>query len=168
MLQWSRQSFQNVNSYLDIEKTTPVASNADVRDANLTSLTGSWRRSLLMDSSPVVTLSLNLGQEKNRKDRPDLSRNFVGLRLHASAQPLPNWTFGTGVGWNKSRFGAAFAEGLDTRQDLGLSVDASASYALSRHWALRMDYQHFGQRSNIGLYQFSRDALTLKLRYDTL
>lgn len=167
-LQWSQQSYQNISSFLDVDKTTPVNSAADVRDSKLINLTGNWRRSFLLPWSPVLVATLNGGQEKNLKDRPDLSRNFWGARLGMNAQPSQSWTVGAGLSYLESRFGGPFSEGLESRRDTAAVLDLNASYALSRQWSMRMDIQHLAQRSNIGLYQLNRDAVSVKLRYDTL
>lgn len=166
--QWSRQWFQNISSYLEIDQTTPVQSNADQRDADTWALNGSWRRSFAGAWSPVLQASAHVGQERNRRDRPDFSRDFGGLKLHLTAQPAASWTVGAGLGLHKSLYQAEFSTGLDARRDEGVTADAFASYALDRRWSLRMEYLHMDQRSNIGLYQFTRDALSFKLRYDSL
>ena len=167
-LQWSKQAYQNMTTYLDVAKTSVVSSGADVRDSQLVNLTGNWRRSFLSGWSPVLLITVNGGQERNVKDRPDLSRQFWGTRVGVTAQPAQAWTLGAGLSYLSSRFGGAFADGLETRRDSAGVLDVNASYALSRQWSLRMDYQHLDQRSNIGLYQLTRDAVTVKLRYDTL
>lgn len=164
--QWSRQTYQNVDSFLDLDKTTPVASGADVRSSHLASVTGSWNRSLDHAWNPALNLSLNLARERNRRDRPDLSRSLWGLRLAATVQPWARWTLGAGLGYQNSRHGAEFSAGLDTRRDRFVALDLSALYAIDRHWSVRGEYQHVDQRSNIGLYQYTRDAVALKVRYE--
>jgi outer membrane receptor for ferric coprogen and ferric-rhodotorulic acid len=164
--QWSLQDYQNVDTFLDLAQTTPVASNADVRNSRLAGITGSWNRSLAHAWNPTFHLSLGLAQEKNRRERPDLSRDIRGLRIAATAQPWPKWTVGAGLAWQDNRYGAEFAAGLETRKDRFGVLDLSAAYALDRNWSARAEYQHVDQRSNIGLYQYNRDVVTLKLRYD--
>ena len=166
--QCSRQSYQNINDYQELAKPTPVSYGADVRDSQLYNLTAHWRRSFLANWSPVLTLTVNGGQEKNLKYRPDLSRNFWGARAAVSAQPAQAWTVGAGLSYLESRVGGPFSDGLESRRDTGVVLDLNANYTLSRQWSLRMEYQHLDQRSNIGLYQLTRDAVALKLRYDTL
>lgn len=164
--QWSRQAYQNVETFLDLGQTTPLASNAEVRDSALAGVTASWTRSLAHDWNPVFNVGLSVAQERNRSDRPDLSRDIWGLRLGATAQPAPKWTIGAALSLQANRYRAEFAEGLEARDDQYAALDLSAAFALNRHWSVRTEYQHFHQRSNIGLYQFNRDAVALKLRYD--
>lgn len=166
MVQWSRQSFQNITSYLDIDKTTPVTSASDVRDSDITNLTGMWRHGLLAAWNPTIIASVNVGQEKNRRERPDLGRNFLGLKVAATVEPVARWTMNVGMGWQQSRYGAEFSSGLETRRDNGLSADLSVIYALDRNWSLRTEFVRLDQRSNIGLYKYTRDAVALKVRYD--
>lgn len=164
--QWARQDYRNIDSFLDLGQTTPVVSNADVRDSSLAGVTGSWNRSLAHEWNPSFNLSLGLAQEKNRRDRPDLSRDIWGLRIATTVQPWPKWTLGAGLAWQDHRYGAAFAAGLETRKDQFAALDLSAAYALDRNWSARAEYQHVDQHSNIGLYQYKRDAVALKLRYE--
>lgn len=164
--QWSRQSYQNVDGFLDLAQTTAVSSNADVRNSDLVGLGGSWNRSLEHEWNPALSFGVNLAQEKNRRDRPDLSRDVQGVRFGATAQPRPKWTVGAGLNWQAHRYGAEFASGLETREDRFAAFDLAAAYAFDRNWSVRADYQHVRQRSNIGLYQYDRDTVALKLRYE--
>ena len=45
-------------------------------------------------------------------------------------------------------------------------LDIGVAYALTPKLSVRGEYQRFDQRSNIGLYAFTRDLLFIKLRYD--
>ena len=56
--------------------------------------------------------------------------------------------------------------GLAVRKDDYFALDLSATYAISRNWALRSEYQRVEQQSTIGFFKYSRDALAVKLRYD--
>ena len=165
-LQHSRQKYQNINTFLDTDKTILVASGADIRDSSLTGLTGSWTHTLVHRWSPVFNASVNVGSEKNRKNRPDLSRDLWGMRLSVNAQPLPKWTVATGLGYQSSRYAGDFAVGISPRRDRFYALDLSAAYALDRNWSLRGEYQHVEQHANIGFFDYKRNSLALKLRYD--
>lgn len=165
-LQHSWQSYQNIVSFLDINKTSAVSSGADIRDSNLTSLTGAWTRTLAHPWNPVLTTSVNAGSERNRKTRPDLSRDLWGVRLAVTAQPLPKWTIGTGLSYQGSRYASDFAVGIPARRDQYYALDLSAAYAFDRNWSLRSEYQHVEQQANIGFFDYTRRSLALKLRYD--
>ena len=165
-LQYADQAYKNIDTFLDLDKTVKVSSGADVRDSRLTNLTGFWTRNLAHPWSPAFTLALNRGEEKNRKDRPDLSRTLWGIRTAVTVQPLPKWSFGAGLGYQTSRYARDFAVGLAVRKDDYFALDLSATYAISRNWILRSEYQRVEQQSTIGFFKYSRDALAVKLRYD--
>jgi hypothetical protein len=166
-LQYSKQRYQDVQTFLDLGQTTPVASNAPVRDSRLTGITSSWNRSLDHRWNPSVNTSVTVAQERNQRDRPDLSRDFWGLRFGVTAQPWPKWTVGAGLTWQANRYGAEFAAGIERREDRLGVLELATAYSVNRNWSVRAEYQHTRQHSNIGLYQFNRDTLALKLRYET-
>ncbi|MES2939096.1 MAG: outer membrane beta-barrel protein [Pseudomonadota bacterium] len=166
-LQWSRQSYHDVTTFLDLAQTVPVTSEATVRDSDVLSASAFWNRTLDHPWQPVLSVSTQFASEHNRRDRPDLSRDIWGLRLGATVQPAAKWTLAGALAWQASRHGAEFAPGVDTRRDRFVSLDLSAAYALDRRWSLRTEYQHVSQHSNIGLYQYQRNVLALKLRYQT-
>ena len=165
-LQYADQAYKNIDTFIDLDKTIKVSSGADVRDSRLTNLTGFWTRNLAHPWSPEFTLALNRGDEKNRKDRPDLSRTLWGLRTAVTLQPIPKWSFGAGLGYQNSRYERDFAVGLAVRKDDYFALDLSATYAITRNWLLRSEYQRVDQQSTIGFFKYSRDSLAVKLRYD--
>ena len=165
-LQYSDQAYKNIGVFLDAAKTIRVSSGADVRDSALSNLTASWNRTLLHPWNPELNLAVNVGNDRNRKDRPDLSRAIFGGRISATLRPVPKWSFGAGLSYQNSRYQREFGPGLPTRNDDFLSLDAQASYSIDRNWQLRAEYQHLEQKSTIGFYTYSRNQLALKLRYD--
>jgi hypothetical protein len=72
----------------------------------------------------------------------------VGLNASNSAFDQPDPTF------------------LVTRKDRYLSADATLSYQYDRNWSVRGELLISDNRSNLALYKFDRDILSLKLRYD--
>ena len=165
-LQYSNQAYKNIDVFLDAAKTIRVSSGADVRDSALSNLTASWNRTLVHPWNPELNLAVNVGNDRNRKDRPDLSRAIFGGRISATLRPVPKWSFGAGLSYQNSRYQREFGPGLPTRNDDFLSLDAQASYSIDRNWQLRAEYQHLEQKSTIGFYTYSRNQLALKLRYD--
>ena len=165
-LQYSDQAYKNIGVFLDAAKTIRVSSGADVRDSALSNLTACWNRTLVHPWNPELNLAVNVGNDRNRKDRPDLSRAIFGGRISATLRPVPKWSFGAGLSYQNSRYQREFGPGLPTRNDDFLSLDAQASYSIDRNWQLRAEYQHLEQKSTIGFYTYSRNQLALKLRYD--
>jgi hypothetical protein len=164
--QYAGQVYKNIDTYLDFDKSLKVSSGADVRDSRLANVTAFWTRNLVHSWNPELTLAVNMGDEKNRKDRPDLSRGLWGIRAATTLQPLPKWSFGAGLSYQNSRYEREFAAGLDARKDDYFALDLSATYALSRNWLVRSEYQRIDQQSTIGFFKYTRDSLAVKLRYD--
>ena len=165
-LQYADQAYNNIDTFLDFNKTVKVSSGADVRDSRLTNLTGFWTRNLTHPWNPEFTLALNIGDDKNRKDRPDLSRGLWGIRTSTTIQPIAKWSFGAGLSYQNSRYEREYAAGLAVRKDDYFALDLSATYALNRNWLVRSEYQRVEQQSTIGFFKYSKDVLAVKLRYD--
>ena len=164
--QYANQAYKNIDTYLDLNKSIRASSGADVRDSRLANVTGFWTRNINHPWNPEFTLALNLGNEKNRKDRPDLSRGLWGVRTSTTLQPIPKWSFGAGLSYQNSRYERDYAAGLSVRKDDYFALDLSASYALDRNWLVRSEYQRVEQQSTIGFFKYNRDSLAVKLRYD--
>ena len=164
--QYADQTYKNIDTYLDLNKTNKISSGADVRDSRLANVTAFWTRNLVHLWNPELTLALNVGDEKNRKQRPDLSRGLWGARVVATLQPIPKWSFSAGLSYQNSRYEREFATGLDVRKDDYFALDLSATYILSRNWLIRSEFQRVEQQSTIGFFKYSRDSLAIKLRYD--
>lgn len=165
-LQWSDQRYQDIDTYLDLDKTVKVVSSAEGRDSRLTHVSTFWTRTLSHAWHPEFTLGLNAGSDQNRQHRPDLSRALWGARASAALHPAPHWTLAGGVSYQNSRYDADYSEGVAARQDDFYALDLSVSYAIDRHWSVRGEYQGVHQQSNIGFFNYRRDQLAVKLRYD--
>ena len=62
--QYADQAYKNIDTYLDLNKTTKVSSGADIRDSRLTNVTAFWTRNLVHPWNPELTLAMNVGDEK--------------------------------------------------------------------------------------------------------
>jgi uncharacterized protein (PEP-CTERM system associated) len=109
-----------------------------------------------------------LGQEKNDASpvRDDLSRDLCTLRGGLALTPAARWGLSAGLSYTRSRFKEADPLFLVTRGDDYYGFDAGVSYRLSKQLALRADYLHSDNRSNIELYKYTRDLITLRARYE--
>ena len=165
-LQYVDQVYKNIDVYLDKDKSTRVSSGADVRDSRLANLTASWTRTFVHAWNPVFSSALNVGDDKNRKERPDLSRSIWGARAAITVQPVSKWVFGSGLSYQNSRYASDYAPGIAPRRDDFFAFDLSATYPIDRNWAVRSEYQRVEQKSNIGFFAYSRDSLAVKLRYE--
>ena len=127
-LQLTEQSYKNIDVFLDAARTVKIASGSDVRDSLLTNMTASWTRSLAHPWTPEFVVALNVGDDKNKKSRPDLSRSIWGARTSITLQPIPKWTFGAGLSYQNSSYQREFAASLQTRKDDYLALDLSAGW----------------------------------------
>ena len=53
-----------------------------------------------------------------------------------------------------------------TRRDNNFVVDAGIAYFFTRNWSTKLEYQYMRNDSNIPLYEYARNVVALKLRYD--
>lgn len=146
--------------------TLDYAGSNNVRNAHLYGIGGSYRRALIGPWRPLLTFNAGYSVEDNRKSRDDLGRGIYALRAGVSASPAPRWSVGGGVGVQFSRYDAQDSLFSTTRSDRYLSVDAAIGYALTRNLSLRGEILLSENRSNINLYDYRRDVLAVKVRYE--
>ncbi|PXX41343.1 hypothetical protein DFR38_12528 [Aquitalea magnusonii] len=163
--QYGRLSYNNVQVCADLACSSNMASGADWLNSNLSTLGFSWQHNFAGALEPQLSLSLIGGEEKNRLGRADLSRNLYGINSQFSLKPTTRLQLTLGLGYLDSHYQAAFADGLNSRQDQLISLSTSAAYQLDTHWSGRLEYGYSRQLSNIGLFDYSRHTLAAKLRY---
>ena len=83
-----------------------------------------------------------------------------------SASPAPRWSVGGGLGVQMSRYSAEDTLLLTTRRDRYLSLDGAVSYAVNRQLSLRGELLLSSNDSNIELYEYRRDVIAFKVRYE--
>ncbi|MGH8703913.1 MAG: outer membrane beta-barrel protein, partial [Burkholderiales bacterium] len=139
-----------------------------VRDADFYALGVGWRRAFVHRLQPLMQLQALYGKEKNDFSpvRDDLSRDLVTLRAGVSVTPAPRWGLSAGVSYTSSRFLAPDPLFTARREDDYYGLDVGASYRFSKELTLRADYLHSDNRSNLALYKYDRDVVTVKLRYE--
>lgn len=142
--------------------------SSPVRDADFYGLGVGWRRAFVVRLQPVFQLQAVYGKEKNDFEpaRDDLSRDLYTLRGGISATPAARWGVSLGLAYTHSRFEEADPLFLARRTDDYYGAELGASYRLTRHFSLRADYLYSDNRSNIPLYQYSRDVVTLRARFE--
>jgi hypothetical protein len=136
------------------------------RDANFYGLGAGYRRALVHAWQPALQLAVNVGQEDNRRDRPDLGRDMAGLRLVAAATPLQDWTVAAGISYQYSRYSAPDLLLATRRQDDYAAIDLTVARAIDPRLSIRMEVLLSENRSNIALYHYRRDVAAVKLRYE--
>ena len=166
--EWRRQmdelsSLSLFAQYADLEYPAGPA-----RDSSLYALGAGWRRAFVQRYLPVVQVEALYGRELSAASpvRDDLSRDLYSLRARVSATPWPRWGLSGGLSYTGSRFDAPDLALVGTRGDDYYGLDAGLSYRWSRQLTLRADYLHADNRSNLAAYDYGRNLLTLRMRYD--
>lgn len=139
-----------------------------VRSADFAGLSGGWSATLGGEFLPLLRVTGDYGRERNREDRPDLSRDLLGIRAVLSIAPALHWGASVGLGYQTARHREPnlFAGATERRRDTLRTLEAGATYQLDRQVSLRADYTRQTQRSNNTLYRYERDLLFFKIRYD--
>lgn len=136
------------------------------RDANFSALGIGYRRAIAHAWQPALQVAINIGQEDNRKNRPDLGRDMAGVRLVVAATPTQDWTLAAGISYQASRYSAPDLLLATRRQDGYAGLDVTVGYAIDPRLSLRMEMLFSENRSNIALYRYRRDVAAVKLRYE--
>ena len=165
--EWHHQidELQSFNSFVQYGDLRYLGAN-EIRNADLWVAGAGYRRAFIARWQPVLSINATVGRESNRKQRPDLSRDMLGLRLGVSMTPAARWGVSAGVSWQGSDYVSVDPTLLLARADRYLAADATVSYAITRALSLRAEVQLTDNASNIALYKYDRTFAVLKLRYD--
>jgi tetratricopeptide (TPR) repeat protein len=139
-----------------------------VRDSDFYGLGVGWRRAFVGRLQPVFQVQAIYGREANDADpvRDDLSRDLLTLRGGLSLTPAVRWGLSLALAYTRSRFEEPDLLFLTRRDDDYYGVELGVSYRLTRQLSLRADYLYSDNRSNIPLYEYSRDIVTLRARFE--
>ncbi|HEY7744095.1 MAG TPA: outer membrane beta-barrel protein [Burkholderiales bacterium] len=166
-VEWQRQldefrSFSAALQYADLD----YKGTNDVRDSRLSQVALGYRRAFIGAWQPLLSANLYLGQEDNQHDRDDLSRNLYGFRASVAGSPAPKWAASTGAFYQLSDYRDPDPQLGVTRRDSYYGLDFTVSYALLRSLSLRGEFLYSRNASNIALFEYDRNLVALKLRYD--
>ena len=167
-LQYSQLRYEDVSVFLDKQKTLPSNSGASNRDGNLALLSASWTHAFVHPWNPVASIFLSIGEESNTRDRGEFSRDIYGARTVLTLQPAEKLSISAAIAYEKSQY-RDFFSGVSLypkRHDDYTSFEIGATYAIDRTWSVRAEGTWVDQRSNVGLYDYGRNIVALKLRYD--
>ena len=165
--QLARFDYDDMNIYLTKDKAGgPVLSQATVRNSDFIGVSGAWAHALAMPYQPVITVSANYGEERNQRNRADLSRDIVGARASFAMTPAQRWGVGAGIGYQESKYRDIFTTGSVNRHDTSWGLDGSVSYFYTKQFSVRAEAQIFDQSSNIGLFRYGREVVSVKARYE--
>lgn len=167
-LQYSQLRYEDVTVFLDKQKTLASPSGASNRDGNLAMIGGSWTHAVAHAWNPVFSMSASLGEERNDKNRPEYSRDIYGARAALTVQPAEKWSLSAALNYQHSRFKDFFSgnSAFPKRRDDYASLEVGAAYIIDRNWSIRAEGTWVNQQSNIGLYDYERNVVAVKARYD--
>lgn len=165
--QVARFDYDDMYVYLTKDKSGgPVLSRATVRNSDFVGVSGAWAHALTMPYQPVVTVSANYGEERNQRNRADLSRDVYGTRVSFAMTPAERWGVGAGIGYQENKYRDVFTTGSERRHDTSWSLDGSVSYFYTRQFSVRAEVQILDQDSSIGLFRYGRESVSVKARYE--
>ena len=115
--------------------------------------------------APTLGVRFSWSQEDNQRLRSDLDRHVPLLRIFGAVTPLPSLRISAGLTVYQQLFGNVDIGFGTERRDSSVAGDLVANYALDERWSLRGDALWSRNRSNQDLYDSSRKAVSLKVRY---
>ncbi len=138
----------------------------EVRDARATTLGVVLTRGFAgLPGAPSVGARLSWTQEQNQRLRSDLNRDVPLLRVFAAVAPTDAVRVSAGLTAYAQHYGNTDLAFGTVRRDNALSADLLVSVALNPRWTVRGDAVWARNRSNQDLYDSSRKAASVKLRY---
>jgi hypothetical protein len=88
------------------------------------------------------------------------------IRVSLSGSPAPKWGASTGAFYQLSDYKDPDPQLGVTRRDSYYGLDLAVSYTLRRNLSLRAEFLLSRNDSNIELFQYDRNLIALKLRYE--
>lgn len=156
---------QMVNGVIQYAELDYPGANS-VRDARFYGLGIGYRKAFVGTFQPLLSASLNYGQEDNRRDRPDFGRDLYGARVALAVTPAPRWAVAISGTYQVSRYDGPDILLGEVRKDSYYGAELTASYAVTRNWSVRGEYQYVKNDSNLALYEYDRNLFAVKLRYE--
>jgi hypothetical protein len=161
--QWDE--LQTINAALQYAEFDYSGGN-QIRNANFYGLGLGYRKAFIHDWQPLLNVAFNYAIEDNTENRDDLGRDIYGGRISLSATPAPKWGITVGATYQNSHYRAEDPLLGVTRKDDFYAIDATVSYAITRNLSVRGELIKLKNNSNLALYEYDRDLVAVKLRYD--
>jgi hypothetical protein len=136
------------------------------RNADFVGLSGAYRQLFSYPWQPILSAVLSAGRQHSVDDRPDLVPNTWGGRVAMSFTPAPKWGGSVSYLYQKSNYEGEDAILGVTREDRYEEYDASVSYLYTRNVSLLGELSSAHNHSNIELYNFPREVVLFKARYE--
>lgn len=156
---------QSIGPFLQIARLSYTGDNQP-RDADLYGAGVNYRKAFIGPYQPLLTLSANVSEEHNVRNRPDLGRDMYGMRAAVALTPAPKWFASMGLAYQLSKYSAPDTLLQTVRKDDYYSFDATLGYSFTRKLSLRGEIILTENKSNLQLYEYSRNLYGVKLRYD--
>lgn len=167
-LQYSQLRYEDIPVFLDKQKTLSFPSGASYRDSNLTLISLSWSHAFVHPWNPVTNIFVSFGEERNTRARSEFSRDMLGARAILNIQPSDAWRLSVALAYQNSQYRDFFSgvASYPKRQDHYTSLVIGATYVIDRNYSISAEATKADQHSNIGLYDYGRDIVAIKMRYD--
>ncbi|MBS0319039.1 MAG: DUF560 domain-containing protein [Proteobacteria bacterium] len=115
---------------------------------------------------PVLNASVSVGRQRDTEGFDYLGRDVYGANADVTVSPDPLWAFNFGLAYLRSDFNGALPIVDVTRRDNNLNATLGALYLFHRHWSAKLEYQYQRNDSNLALYDYTRNVVALKVRYE--
>jgi hypothetical protein len=137
------------------------------KDATAAGISAGYRRLFSHKWQPLLTVGINVGRETALAiGRDDLSSRVIGARIGVGITPASKWGVSTSYNIQRTNYQGQDAILGVTRSDTYHSLDATVTYLYSRELSFRMEANVTRNFSNIALYEFPRETLAFKARYE--
>jgi hypothetical protein len=141
------------------------------RDGRMTTLGAMFTHNLSgISGSPSLGVRASFTRDDNQALRKDFSKQGPQVRVFASVSPMDRLRVSAGLTGSSQSYRAPdvlfpVGDPNATREDRAASADLQVNYALDAQWSIRGEGSWSVSNSNQDLYDSSRKALSLKLRY---
>ena len=142
--EWHHQVDELNTGSLFAQRARLAYPQSRIRNSELNSVGGGWRRAFVGAMQPVVQLQGVYGAEANTSNprQDDLSRRLYTGRVGVSVTPAPRWGASIGANYTRSNYKAADPLFLTPRKDNYYGFEAGASYRFTKQISVRGDYLH--------------------------
>lgn len=166
--EWYRQldERQTVNVFAQHSQLSYAGANSPL-NSTFPLLGVGYRRSFISPMQPLLSQTAYGGHE-DVSERSDRTRRVYGARITGSITPAAKWSVLLGATYQQSDYQAPDATRmLDyLRRDEYTSFDLTVAYAITRNLSVRGEAMISRNTSNDSLFQYNRDGLAVKIRYD--
>jgi outer membrane protein len=156
----ARNQFSTYLQYADLDYVDQTLRNAN-RWVGGAGYAHAWREGLI-----AYTSAYALQEDVHNKQALYLGLNGYGMRVGAQQQVNERVTLFGNVAYENRRHDAPDPTFLVTRQDEQFMANLSVSYQLNRDRKLTGQYSYVDQRSNIELYAYNRNILSVTIRQE--